>query len=215
MGNIFKKSKVSRITTQDRAVLQLKQQRDKLRQYQRRVETSLEKDRVLAKTLLAAGKKPQALLLLRKKRYQEGLLENTDRQLHNIEQLAADIEFASVEVQVVDGLKAGNKALQDINATMDLDEIAQIMEETQEAAAKQEEINAMLSGVLTSEDEDAVLQELDKLIQEEVDELPVVAASGDVEAEEEEEEILTLPIVPDDKIKVKEERNTRQLEAAS
>lgn len=157
----------------------------------------------------------QALLLLRKKRYQEGLLENTDRQLHNIEQLAADIEFASVEVQVVDGLKAGNKALQDINATMDLDEIAQIMEETQEAAAKQEEINAMLSGVLTSEDEDAVLQELDKLIQEEVDELPVVAASGDVEAEEEEEEILTLPIVPDDKIRVKEERNTRQLEAAS
>lgn len=36
---------------------QLKQQRDKLKQYQKRIELSLEKDRLLAKKCLATGRK--------------------------------------------------------------------------------------------------------------------------------------------------------------
>jgi charged multivesicular body protein 6 len=36
---------------------QLKQQRDKVKQYQRRVEQSLERDRLLARKLLVAGRK--------------------------------------------------------------------------------------------------------------------------------------------------------------
>lgn len=36
---------------------QLKQQRDKLKQYQKRIELSLEKDRELAKKCLASGRK--------------------------------------------------------------------------------------------------------------------------------------------------------------
>ena len=55
MGGIFskdKKSGTSRITAQDQAVLDLKRQRDKLQQYQKKIETSLERDRELAKKLL-------------------------------------------------------------------------------------------------------------------------------------------------------------------
>ena len=55
MGGIFskdKKSGASRITAQDQAVLDLKRQRDKLQQYQKKIETSLERDRELAKKLL-------------------------------------------------------------------------------------------------------------------------------------------------------------------
>ncbi|KAJ8958381.1 hypothetical protein NQ317_001994 [Molorchus minor] len=47
----------------------------------------------------------RAKLLLKKKRYQEQLLLKTDAQLENLEKLTHDIEFAQVEVQVVEGLK--------------------------------------------------------------------------------------------------------------
>ena len=43
----------------------------------------------------------RAKLLLRKKKYQEGLLEKTDGQLDNLETLVHDLEFAQVEKQVL------------------------------------------------------------------------------------------------------------------
>lgn len=102
MGSLFGKQKkpVSRVTEQDKAVLQLKQQRDKLKQYQKRIELNLERDRQLAKKLLDEGKRDRAKLLLKKKKYQEKLLQNTDHQLEKLEQLTHDLEFAQVEVQV-------------------------------------------------------------------------------------------------------------------
>jgi hypothetical protein len=42
----------------------------------------------------------RAKLLLRKKKFQEGLLERTDGQLDNLERLVHDLEFAQVEKQV-------------------------------------------------------------------------------------------------------------------
>lgn len=103
MGGLFGKHKkpVSRVTEQDKAVLQLKQQRDKLKQYQKKIELNLERDRQLARKLLDEGKRDKAKLLLRKKRYQEQLLQNTDAQLENLERLTHDIEFAQIEIQVI------------------------------------------------------------------------------------------------------------------
>ena len=40
-------------------------------------------------------------MLLRKKKYQEGLLARTDGQLDNLERLVHDLEFAQVEKQVL------------------------------------------------------------------------------------------------------------------
>jgi len=172
MGGIFskdKKSGASRITAQDQAVLDLKRQRDKLQQYQKKIETSLERDRELAKKLLKDGKKDRAKLLLRKKKYQEGLLTRTDGQLDNLQQLVQDLEFAQVEQEVVKGLKIGNDALKKANAMFSIEEIEQIMEDTAEAIDKQKEINDLIAGELSAEDEDDVLQELDQLVAAEVD----------------------------------------------
>ena len=60
MGNLFGSSKSnkkepSRVTEADKAVLQLKQQRDKLKQYQKKIQLSLERERQLAKKLLNEG----------------------------------------------------------------------------------------------------------------------------------------------------------------
>lgn len=177
MGGLFTKKEKpkSRITEHDKAVLQLKQQRDRLKQYQKRLMSNLEKDRELAKKCLQMGRKDRAKSLLRKKKYQETLLANTDNQLENLEKLAADIEFAQIETQVVEGLKQGNSALKSLHQLLDINEIEKIMDETREGVEKQHEIDAMLSDVLTAQDEEDVLAELDALAtDEEVVNLPEV-----------------------------------------
>ncbi|BFG04281.1 charged multivesicular body protein 6-A [Drosophila madeirensis] len=171
MGALFgknsKKTAPSRITDHDKAVLQLKQQRDRLKQYQKRIELQLENDRLLAKKCLQQGRKDRAKLLLRKKKYQESLLTNADKQLDNLDKLAADLEFAQVEMKVLDGLKQGNAALKKVHEMLDINEVERIMDETREGIEKQQEIDAILTDVLTPQDEEDVLAELDALEAEE------------------------------------------------
>ncbi|XP_014480965.1 PREDICTED: charged multivesicular body protein 6 [Dinoponera quadriceps] len=171
MGIFFSKKKhQSRVTEQDKAVLQLKQTRDKIKQYQKKIEQALEKERVLAKELLKNGKKDRALLLLRKKRFQEQVLSRTDGQLENLERMVHDLEFAQIEMKVVDGLKVGNNALKQLHALLSIDEIEKVMDETREGIEKQKEIDEILSGTLTEEDENEVEAELDALLEAEIEE---------------------------------------------
>merc|ERR1712098_359219 len=146
------------------AVLSLKKQRDQLKQYQKKITGQLEKDRDLARQCLKDGKKERAKLLLRKKKFQEGLIEKTDGQLDNLERLVQDIEFAQVQKQVIDGLKDGNAALEKANAMFSIEEIEDILADTQEASEKQQEISDLLSGQLTQADEEEVELELDELL---------------------------------------------------
>jgi len=189
MGIIFgKKKPASRVTPHDKAVLQLKQQRDKLKQYQRRIELTLTSDRELAKKLLSKGQKDRALLLLRKKRYQEQLLLKTDGQLTNLETLTHDLEYAQIELQVVEGLKQGNEALKKVNDVMKIEDIERILDETREAKDKQDEISNLLSGELTQEDDDAVEEELAAILKEQMPDVPSSEVIGDGEAVTNEQE---------------------------
>lgn len=83
-----------------------------------------------------------------------------------------DLEFAQIEVEVVNGLKKGNEALKKVHDALDISEIEKILEETREGAEKQDEINALLSGALTEEDEEAVEAELDEIIQQQLPDIP-------------------------------------------
>lgn len=203
MGNIFgrPKKKPSRITEQDKAILQLKQQRDKLKQYQKRINVQLKKDREVAKKLLQNGKKEKAKLLLRKKKFQESLLEKTDNQLENIERLVHDLEFAQIEAQVIKGLDSGNKALKKMHELLSIEDVEKIMDETQEAVEYQKEIDAILSGGLTAEDEEDVLRELDEITKLSLPKVP------------QEEEDIHLPDVPDDKLPAEKQREQHHKEA--
>lgn len=175
MGNVFgRKSGSSRVTEQDKAVLQLKQQRDKLKQYQKRISLQLEKERHLAKELLKNGKKEKALLLLKKKRYQDQLLEKTDNQISNLERMVQDIEFMQIEMKVIEGLKVGNDCLKRMHEIMSIEDVERILDETQEAIEYQKQIDDMLAGCLTQEDEEDILAELEVITQGEDVALPEV-----------------------------------------
>ncbi|EMP39299.1 Charged multivesicular body protein 6 [Chelonia mydas] len=155
--------------------LQLKQQRDKLKQYQKRITLNLERERAVARQLLRNGKKEKAKLLLKKKRYQEQLLDKTENQISNLERMVQDIEFTQIEMKVIEGLKIGNECLNKMHEVMSIEEVERIIDETQDAVEYQRQIDAMLAGSFTEEDEDAILEELNAITQEQL-ELPEVPA---------------------------------------
>ncbi|MCJ1369961.1 Vacuolar protein sorting-associated protein 20 [Loxospora ochrophaea] len=164
MGNTPSSHKIS---VQDRAILEMKNQRDKLHQYQRRITVVTGRETAIAKECLARGEKAKALLALRRKKYQESLLAKTDAQLENLQKLTSDIEFAAVQRDVVFGLQQGTSVLKQIHAEMGgLENVEKLMGESEDARAYQREISEMLGGQMSNEDEDEVEDELDALEEE-------------------------------------------------
>ncbi|KAK0651467.1 Snf7 family [Cercophora newfieldiana] len=151
----------SRVTAQDKAILDLKTQRDKLHQYQRRITTLTDRETAIAKQMLLQNDKKRALLALRRKKYQESLLAKTDAQLEQLEKLTSSVEFALIQKDVVFGLQQGTKVLQEIHSEMGgIEHVEKLMGETADAIAYQKEVSEMLGGVMSAQDEDEVEEEL-------------------------------------------------------
>ena len=120
---------------------------------------------------------------MRRKKYQESLLDKTDGQLAQLEQLASQVEFALVQKDVMYGLQQGTEVLQAIHKEMGgIEAVERLMGETEEARAYQEvgssmlylqweitdrarfqEISQMLEGNLSTQDEEDVEDELEAL----------------------------------------------------
>ncbi|KAM3159072.1 hypothetical protein ABEW05_000405 [Botrytis cinerea] len=142
MGNTPSTHKIS---AQDKAILDMKNQRDKLHQYQRRITVLTDRETAIAKEMLAKGDKKRALLALRRKKYQESLLAKTDAQLEQLEKLTSSVEFALVQKDVVYGLQQGTNVLNQIHKEM---------------GGLDHEVSDMLGGMMSNQDEDEVEDEL-------------------------------------------------------
>ncbi|KAI4249909.1 MAG: hypothetical protein LQ352_005493 [Teloschistes flavicans] len=142
----------------------MKNQRDKLHQYQKRIAVITDRETEIAKECLSRGDKPKALLALRRKKFQESLLAKTDAQLEILEQLTSNVEFALVQKDVVYGLQQGTSVLKQIHAEMGgVEQVEKLMGESEDARAYQREIGDMLSGKMSNQDEDEVEDELEAL----------------------------------------------------
>lgn len=142
----------------------MKNQRDKLHQYQHRITAITTRETDIARKCLLRGDKPKALLALRRKKYQETLLSKTDAQLETLEQLTSNVEFALVQKDVVYGLQQGTKVLKQIHAEMGgIEQVEKLMGESEDARAYQREISEMLGGQISNHDEDEVEDELEAL----------------------------------------------------
>lgn len=191
MGNLFVKK--PKVTDVDKAILALKTQRRKLAQYQQKLDAVIEAEKQAARELVREKRKDRALLALKKKKAQEELLKQVDAWLINVEQQLADIELASKQKAVFESLKAGNDAMKAIQSEINIEDVQKLMDDTAEAKAYQDEINAVLGEKLSAEDEEEILAEFEDLeTQLTVQDLPEAPSS----AHEEIEEKLDLPDVP-------------------
>eukprot|EP00002_Diphylleia_rotans_P013926 TRINITY_DN2712_c0_g1_i1.p1 TRINITY_DN2712_c0_g1~~TRINITY_DN2712_c0_g1_i1.p1 ORF type:complete len:217 (-),score=66.96 TRINITY_DN2712_c0_g1_i1:240-890(-) len=166
MGGKQSSSGSKKVGSKDKAILDMKVQRDKLHRYRTQVATVVEKETESIQQLLRENRKKNALLVLKKKKYQEGLLEKTDQQILNLEQLISEIEHALVEQKVVESLKIGNSMLQQIHKEINLEDVQKLMDDTADAIAFQKELDGILSQQLGGVSDDDILEELEALEQE-------------------------------------------------
>ncbi|KAG8699226.1 Vacuolar protein sorting-associated protein 20 [Ceratobasidium sp. 423] len=186
------KQSVPKISAQDRAIVEyvfprfldlipfsflasfsLKNQRDEVKRYRKRIQVILDREHAIAKEALANGNKRVALIALRRRKYQESMLQKTDGQLETLESLVSSIEFALVEKDIIFGLQQGNQVLKTLHAEMSLEDVEKLMEETSEAVAYQNEIDQMLTSRMTVDEEEAVQKELAELQAEAMGSAPI------------------------------------------
>ncbi|KAH7116170.1 charged multivesicular body protein-like protein 6 [Dendryphion nanum] len=164
MGNSSSSNKIS---AQDKAILDMKNQRDKLHQYQKRITVITDREKEIAKECLKRGDEKGAKLALRRKKYQESLLAKTDGTLANLEILTSDVEFALVQKDVLFGLQQGTQVLKEIHREMGgIENVEKLLGENEEARAYQEEISELLANKMSNADEDEVEEELEALEKE-------------------------------------------------
>ncbi|ODQ63980.1 SNF7 family protein [Nadsonia fulvescens var. elongata DSM 6958] len=193
MGNTSSSQKV---TAQDKAILDMKVQRDTLKQYQKKITIVLDREAAIARECVAKGDKTRALLALRKRKYQAGLLTTTATQLASLEELVNQVEFAKIRKGVLLGLEKGSQILKELNAEMSLERVENILDKSQEAQRYQAEVSEMLSGAVTSEEEAEVMDELAQL---------------EREVREAEDDLLpTLPEVPSTELKQPEQEEEEE-----
>lgn len=168
----------------------MKNQRDKLQQYQKRITVITDRETEIARQCLKNGDKKKALLALRRKKYQESLLQKTDQQLAQLETLTNDVEFAEIQKDVLFGLQQGTQVLKQIHREMGgMQNVEKLLGDTAEAQAYAEvidypfyhfptydpdilgpyimqEISDLLRGRISNQDEDEVEDELEALERE-------------------------------------------------
>ncbi|CAH6721427.1 vacuolar protein sorting-associated protein 20 [[Candida] jaroonii] len=156
-----------KITAQDRAIFQMKQQRDKLKQYQKRINTTIQRQNDLAKEAIKKGETDRAKFYLRSKKHQQSVITKTYDQLDNLENLIGTIEFKLIEKDVIYGLTEGNKVLNKLNTEMSVDKIDKILDDLEDHKLRVDEVSDLLgAGNLSNNEEFEVDEELEKLNQE-------------------------------------------------
>lgn len=160
MGNTSSNPKITR---HDKAILELKLQRDKLLKSRQRLATVVNRETQIAKQCVKAKKLEKAKLALRKKKRQQSLLDNLERQSNTLEELIDTIEFKLIEKDVLYGLEQGNKVLKEINSEMSMEKVEKILDDTEEAVSYQDELSERLGSLLTNGEEEEVDEELRQL----------------------------------------------------
>ncbi|KAH3668342.1 hypothetical protein OGAPHI_002096 [Ogataea philodendri] len=165
MGNTA--SAGPKITSQDKAILQLKLQRDKLHKSSLRIQTIIDRETQIAKQSVRQNNRKRAVLALRKKKYQQNLLETVGKQADTLEELINTIEFKLIEKDFIYGIEQGNQVLKQLNKEMSMEKVDKIMDDSEEGIRYQEELSDRLGELMSKSLEDEVDLELEQLEQQE------------------------------------------------
>lgn len=158
MGNVF--AKKNHITEVDKAILTLKTQRRKLIVERKRIEGLITREVEIARQLVAQGNKSRALLALKKKKVQQGRIDNLDVWLLNVEEMLGNIENTKHSNQIITTLKQGHTALKELQKEVSLEDVETLMEDSAEAKATQDRMSEALRESLTPEEDEDVAAEL-------------------------------------------------------
>ena len=173
------KKKTIEITSIDRAILDLKNTRDKLQRYRTRLLMEDEKLMMKVKQAKVQNKTSYALQLLKLHHYKMQQYENCNTQLINILQMVQTIDSTQNDIHIITALQKGKDTLQQLQNEISIDHLMELMDEISEQHETEQEIaniiqenipnlitTATATGTINSDEE--LLKELEALQQQDV-----------------------------------------------
>mmetsp|Transcript_6218 Transcript_6218/g.5558 ORF Transcript_6218/g.5558 Transcript_6218/m.5558 type:complete len:222 (-) Transcript_6218:532-1197(-) len=178
----------SLVNDKDRALLQLKNARDRLKKYKRKLDSDSVKLQESALELYNNNQKNRAVLVLKLKKHKQATAERIDNQLLTVLKQIEDVEWATVNVEVIRAIEQGTKALNNIHQEISVDKVELLLLDAAEAIEVENQINQLLAGEFSNLIDADLLSELNCL--------------GTTEISNVKEVILEFPEAPDTDIKI-------------
>jgi len=158
------------VTETDKGVLRLQAVLDTLEDQEKSITARIDSCVREAGESLKVKNRARALVLIKKKRVLQDVLDKRMNSIHTLQQILLSIESATTNNQVLEAYSVGVDTLTRINKKHTADEAAHVMENLEEALADQKELETAMSANVTDSvynfDEEELEKELEKLVEE-------------------------------------------------
>ena len=165
MGNFLcPVSKTVEINQEERALLDCKICRDKIKKYIKSLEKNASLKRERAKEALKNKNKDRAKLNLRQAKMYQEQIKTADGQLEMIETQISQIESAQSQRDAMSVLKQGNEVLKNLQKEVNAEKFQEISDDMDELKQQQDELTEFFKNRGIEENDEELDDELDKLL---------------------------------------------------
>ena len=123
-------------------------QKRKLEAERQRVKHVIDKEEVAIRALLVQNRKRDALLCLKKKKWQENMMTKLDESLLDVEKALVDLQNTRQNITMVKVMRESNAVLRRMQSEISADDVARMMEETAEHQAWLHEVDSIFASSL-------------------------------------------------------------------
>ena len=158
-------SKTTEINQEERALLDCKLCRDKIKKYIKSLEKNASLKRERAKEALKNKNKDRAKLSLRQSKMYQEQIKTAEGQLEMIETQISQIESAQSQRDALTVLKQGNEVLKNLQKEVNAEKFQEIADDMDEMKEQQNEITEFFKNRGIEENDEELDDELDKLLE--------------------------------------------------
>ena len=165
MGNFLcPQSNTTKINKEERALLDCKLCRDKIKRYIKSLEKNATLKKQKAKEALQNKNKDRARLYMRQSKMYQEQIKTAEGQLEMIENQITQIESAQNKKDVFNILKQGNDVLKKLQEEVNVEKLQEISDDMNDLKEQNDEITQFFKERGIEEDEGEIDDELNKLI---------------------------------------------------
>ena len=166
MGNFLcPKSNTTKINEEERALLNCKLCRDKIKKYIKSLEKNVALKKEQAKEALKNKNRDRARFFMRQGKMYEEQIKSSDGQLQMIETQITQIENAQNQKDVFTVLKEGNAALKKLQEEVNVEKMQEIADDLDDLKDKNDELTQFFKDRGIQENEEELDDDLNKLIE--------------------------------------------------
>ena len=167
MGSLCDKSETPKINNEEKAILDCKLARDKIKTYIKRLERNANLKKEKAKESLRAKNKDRAKYNLKLSKMYQEQIKTADAQLTMLEEQIANIEQATTQRDAMKVLEKGNEVLKNLQSECNIEKWEKLSEDMQDMKDQQDEINQFFRDRNMDDVDDDVEEEMNKLMESE------------------------------------------------